>query len=68
MRQCMYCNKDFNLPSVLRKHIQIGHPELNLRIRKEKSGANKVVPGWRPLSSTVVPDTQSTITVTQHKF
>jgi hypothetical protein len=44
MRQCMYCNKTFNLPSVLRKHSQMGHSELNLRIRKEKSGANKVAP------------------------
>ena len=68
MRQCMYCNRSFNLPSVLRRHLQQGHSDLNLRIRKERKGPCRVVPAWRPLLGTVFPDTQSTIAVAQHEL
>lgn len=67
MKQCMYCNKSFSPPSALRKHLQRSHSDLNLRIQKERKGPCKVVPAWRPLLGTVVPDTQSTIAVAQHE-
>ncbi|KFY31271.1 hypothetical protein V493_01252 [Pseudogymnoascus sp. VKM F-4281 (FW-2241)] len=68
MRHCMYCGKNIHMPGNLRTHLIHRHADLNLRIRKEKRSGGKIIPGWKPLPTTAIPDSQSTSTPLGHEL